>query len=191
MKNKLLSLSVLFITLFFLVSCATVRPVNNLSKVYVTNTKQINLLPPEAIETCIDDMMQLTGDFGDVSFSLLTLVQADETGLYFSLMNDFGTDMGTITYDGFDAVADSPVLPEKLKVEYILNDFQNAFYKSEEITKNLNNSKLDFMVTKEDGKEIRRVLSNGKVIEEVTVTAEGALINNLLRGYSFSLYFFQ
>ena len=190
MKNKFVFLSVVFSTLLF-ASCTTVKSVNNLAKVFVTNTKQINLLPPEAIETTIDDMMQLTGDFGDVSFSLITLVQADETGLYFSLLNDFGTDMGTITYDGIDAISDSPVLPEKLKVEYILNDFQNAFYNPEKMKQNLNNSKLDFSVTKEADKEIRRVLNNGKIVEEVTITAEGALINNLLRGYSFSLYFFQ
>lgn len=190
MKNKLIY-SYIILASFLCISCATVKPVNNLAKVFVTNTKQINLLPPEAIETKIDDMMQLNGNFGNVSFTLITLVQADESGLYFSLMNDFGTDMGTITYDGIDALADTPVLPEKLKVEYIINDFQNAFYNAEEITKNLNNSKLDFSVTKEDGKEIRKVINNGKVVEEVTVTAEGALINNLLRGYSFSLYFFQ
>lgn len=190
MKNRLLSFCII-VSVALLVSCATVKPVNNLSKVFVTNTKQINLLPPEAIETTIDDMMQLSGDFGDVSFALITLVQADENGLYFSLMNDFGTDMGTISYDGIDAIADTPILPPKLKVEYILNDFQNAFYKPEELKKNLNKSKLDFSVEKDGEKEVRRVLNNGKVIEEVTVTAEGALINNLLRGYSFSLYFFQ
>lgn len=189
MKRFLVILPILII----LSSCVTVKKLNNLSKVYVTNTKQINLLPPESINIQIDDTMMLTGNFGETSFSILTYVQADEAGLYFSLMNDFGTDMGTISYDGYDAYAQAAILPEKLKIEYIINDFQNAFYKVEDIRKNLQASKLDLEVTTEDDgkKEIRRVVDGKKVIEEVIITQEGALIKNLLRNYSFSLYFFQ
>lgn len=189
-KNKLSGV-LLVCTALALTSCATVKSVNNLSKVYVTNTKQINLLPPQDIESPIDDIMLLNGDFGDVSFTLKTLVQADDSGLYFSLLNDFGTDMGTIEYDGIDAIADTPILPEKLKPEYIINDFQNAFYKVSKITENLNKSNLDLKVIKEGEKEIRQVWSGKKLVEEVTVTSAGAIIVNHLRGYSFGLYFFQ
>ena len=181
-------------------SCVSVKKLNNLSKVYVTNTKQINLLPPEDIADELDDLMLFKGDFNGLSINLPALVQADSQGIYITLLNDFGTDMGSISYDGFSAQADMAILPSKLKIEYIINDFQNAFYKEEKLRQNLKASKLDFKVLKagegdvgsELGKEeIRQVYSGNKLIEEITINSQGAAIKNLLRGYSFSLYFFQ
>ena len=128
------------------------------------------------------------------------LVQADSQGIYITLLNDFGTDMGSISYDGFSAQADMAILPSKLKIEYIINDFQNAFYKEEKLRQNLKASKLDFKVLKadegedaagSDSGEIRQVYSGNKLIEEITINSQGAAIKNLLRGYSFSLYFLQ
>jgi hypothetical protein len=190
----------LCLSALLLTSCVSVKKLNNLSKVYVTNTKQINLLPPEDIADELDDLMLFKGDFNGLAINLPALVQADSQGIYITLLNDFGTDMGSISYDGFSAQVDMAILPSKLKIEYIINDFQNAFYKEEKLRQNLKASKLDFKVLKadegedaaeSDSGEIRQVYSGNKLIEEITINSQGAAIKNLLRGYSFSLYFLQ
>lgn len=168
-------------------SCVSVKKLPDLNPIYVTNMKQINLLPTAALASDIDTMMQLNGQFGDQNFTVLVYVQADDTVIYMSLMNDFGTEMGELVYDGASVAFDSALFPPELPTEYIINDFQNAFYKPEEITANLNASKLKFEVEKIENGEIRRVLDGKKIIEEITIKDDTVQVKNLLRGYKFDL----
>lgn len=191
MKKLILKLSKLSITAIFvsclMVSCVSVPKIGNLKPIYVTNMKQINLLPTSSIDSDVDTMMQLQGTFGNQTFTVLTYVQADENGIFMSLMNDFGTEMGDMTYDGFEVNFESAMFPDNLPAEYIINDFQNAFYKTEDLKKNLIASKLNFVITEKEGTEIRQVLDGKKVIEEIVLSEDNVLIKNILRGYEFNL----
>lgn len=191
MKKLILKLSKLSITAIFvsclMVSCVSVPKIGNLKPIYVTNMKQINLLPTSSIDSDVDTMMQLQGTFGNQTFTVLTYVQADENGIFMSLMNDFGTEMGDMTYDGFEVNFESAMFPDNLPAEYIINDFQNAFYKTEDLKKNLTASKLNFVITEKEGTEIRQVLDGKKVIEEIVLSEDNVLIKNILRGYEFNL----
>ncbi len=169
-------------------SCATVKKLPGLEKVYVTNTKQINLLPTECIAQPLDSIMQLNITFEENSFSVLTYIQADENILFMELMNDFMISMGTLEYDGSSIQFDCAAFPSSLKPEYIINDFQNAYYSAGELKKNLNASRLIFEETAEGEVTKRFVKDNSKVIEEITITAESVTIKNYLRNYEYTLF---
>lgn len=186
-KNRLMA-AVLGAGLFF-VSCASNRIEKpTTSPVYVTNTKKIYILNPSQIEKTLDGQQILVGAFGDQKFTLQAYVFANENCIEIGLFNDFGTDMGMLTFDGVTALCDSALFPPQLKAEYILNDFQNAYYKPESIRENLAASKLDFTVETSNGVETRKVLSNGKVVEEIIISDGEVTIKNILRGYEFQLF---
>ena len=169
-------------------SCATVKKLPGLEKIYVTNTKQINLLPTEYIAQPLDSIMQLNITFEENSFSVLTYIQADENILFMELMNDFMISMGTLEYDGSSIQFDCAAFPSSLKPEYIINDFQNAYYSAEELKKNLNASRLAFEELTEGEVTKRFVKDNSKVIEEITITAESVTLKNYLRNYEYTLF---
>lgn len=169
-------------------SCVTVKKLPGLEKIYVTNTKQINLLPTECITTPVESIMQLNIAFEEKSFSVLTYIQADENILFMELMNDFMISMGTLEYDGSSINFDCAVFPSSLKPEYIINDFQNAYYSSAELKKNLNASHLIF--EEETTGEItkRSIKDNSKLVEEITISPESVTIKNYLRSYEYTLF---
>ena len=187
----------------FLISCAsskksavsTSRPAG-LRPVYVTNTKKINLLPPEKSFGVFDGIQVLNGNFGDTSFSLLSYTQIDATGISLSLMNDFGTDMGNLFYDGQQVIFDSAYFPKALPGEYIICDIQNAYYDEAALRENYELADLIFEVwpaavdVKKGGsdvQEIRRITDGKKLIEEITILENTITIKNYLRGYEYNL----
>ena len=156
--------------------------------VYVTNTTVIDLLPPQDIDGSLDMLNMLTGKFGDTSFYLQAYIQADENGLFMSLMNDFGTDMGSLSYTGDRLAFDSSVFPQSLKPQYIAADIQFTYYAADAVRSVLNQAGLDFDVAKNaDGMEVRKVMHGKKCIEEITKSAGAVKIVNHLRGYEYSL----
>lgn len=174
---------------FALTSCVTVKKLPGLDKVYVTNTKQINILPPSEVDVQLDDLMQLNLKNGGSSVAVLVYVQSDSDGVFIDIMNDFGTDMGTMTYDGESVELDCPLFPKNMPPEYIINDLQNAFYKFDSVKNNLNQSKLEFTETVDSKTKtvVRTVKDGEKVIEKVTISGKSVTVENLLRKYSFSL----
>ncbi len=184
------------------VSCATVKHLpGNIDPVFITNTKSVNLLAPENISTLLDSMILLEIKFGSENFSVLSYVQADESGIFITLMNDFGTDMGTLEYDGNSIQLDCQLFPSNIKPEYIVADFQNAFYTAESLTTNLKASRLTFTeetaaadtddnsnsTVTQDPVTVRKIFSGSKLIEEITIENAKINIKNYLRGYEYNL----
>nr|WP_318710513.1 DUF3261 domain-containing protein [uncultured Treponema sp.] len=172
-----------------LVSCASssVEPEPKTPAVYVTNFKKVNVLPADKIQNPIDEVQLFEGTFGDKSFSMPLYIQADENGLNVSLLNDFGTSVGDLSY-AEDAVSfDSPMFSDNAKAEYIVWDIQLSFYKPEEISKCLSKSKLTFTVEDDGETEIRKIFDGKELIEEVTLRNHFVQIKNLLRGYEYHL----
>jgi hypothetical protein len=156
--------------------------------VYVTNTTVIDLLPPQDIDGSLDMLNMLTGKFGDTSFYIQAYLQADENGLFMSLMNDFGTDMGSLSYTGDRLAFDSSVFPSSLKPQYITADIQFTYYNADAVRSVLNQAGLDFVITKkDDGVEVRDVMHGNKCIEEITKSPGVVKIVNYLRGYEYNL----
>lgn len=179
--------SVLFLLLFF--SCASVRAGagSDIQPVYITNSKKFYLLAPENIEQPAECFQLLTGSFGEHSFVLQAFLQADENGIFLSLLNDFGTGMGNLVYDGTRISFDSAVFPKSVKAEYIAADLQFAYYKPSALKKSLAELNLDFVISKEDGAEIRRIMSGKKCIMQISKSGGTVDIENFLRGYRYNL----
>ena len=192
-QPSLLILVIFICSLFF--SCASnkIQTVGNLNPVYVTNTKAVNLLPPTTMAVPIDQVQLLNGRFGTQEFTLITYFQLDSSGIFITLLNDFGTDMGSATYDGNTVQFDSPVFPKNMKAEYIIADIQNAYYNFEDLRENFEKSGLIFEekiinVDNGDSPHVTRLIKNGKkVIEEITICEKSIRIQNYLRGYEYNL----
>lgn len=188
-KERCLILLALAVTVSMFVSCVTVPKIDGLDRVFVTNTKLINILPASCADTEIDGAAMLTVSAGGQSFNLLSYVQCDDESIYVSLMNDFGVEMGYLSYDGHSVDMDCPLLPPELKGVYIINDLQYAFYDVDDVKQNLMQSKLIFDVQTKDGVVTKSVYDGKKLIADVTIDGSLVEIRNYLRGYEYSMLF--
>jgi len=168
-------------------SCATVKGRSMRYPVHVTNTRVVDLLPPRDIAFPIDALYMFTASFGTSSFYMQAFIQANESGIFINLLNDFGSDMGTLTYTGNELSLASSVLPSSLKAQYIVADIQFAYYDADAVARSLRSAGLDFTVTKDDGMELRRIMNGKKCIEEISISSSSVSIINHLRGYEYHL----
>lgn len=181
----------LFLTGLFVVlsvSCATMKAGSMKYPVYVTNTAVVDLLPPECMEGSLDTLDLLQGKFAQTTFSVQAYMQADSNGIFITLLNDFGTDMGNLSYTGEKLAFDSAVFPQSLKPQYIAADIQFAYYKADDVQTRLAGAGLGFICERhDDGTEVRRITAGRKVIEEITKASGSVKIVNSLRGYEYNL----
>ena len=163
-----------------------------LRPVYITNSKKIELLLPEYSGQVFDGLQLLNGSFGSTSFNLMSYTQIDAKGISLSLMNDFGTDMGNLFFNGEKLVFDSAYFPKSLPGEYIICDIQNAYYASAALEENYKSAGLvfeDTIILWETGspEEVRKIYDGNKLIEEISIIDNTVTIKNYLRGYEYKL----
>ena len=156
---------------------------NLLNPVYVTNRNKISLLPPSAIDFPINTYQLIEGQFGKNSFTMMAYIELSEEGIFISLLNDFGTDMGVISYDGQKVYFESPYFPKNLKGEYVISDIQNVYYNTELLKTNYEKAGLQFIC----GADYRQILNGNKVIEEIKFNEQSVTIKNFLRDYEYNL----
>jgi len=180
-----LAFAVLLLAIF--ASCATVRPRGIRYPVHVTNARVVDLLPPDDIAFPIEGLYMFTASFGTSSFYMQAFIQANEGGIFINLLNDFGSDMGTLTYTGNELSLASAVLPASLKAQYIVADIQFAYYDADAVAESLRGAGLDFTVAKDGDIELRRIMNGKKCIEEISITSSSVSIINHLRGYEYHL----
>ena len=196
-KIFLVLISILF------VSCASTRFESDFAPVYVTNTSKYALLPPSEMDGAIDGVERMTMTFGAQSFEADVYVISDGSQLSMTIFNEFGTTMGSLLYDGAALDFDSAVLPQNVKAEYIVADFQLCLYRADSLKAALANIGVDFEVSIADGTdgtatETRTLTKKGKPISKITKTYSSRGENgkeklqsihyeNTLRGYSYTL----
>lgn len=170
------------------ISCATSKVEGPVTPaVYVTNTKKVNILTAENISKPMDEVQLFEGTFGAQSFSFPLYINADEKGMYVSILNDVGTSMGELSYSNGDVEFNSAVFPQNMKAEYIVWDIQLAFYDFQSLKERLAKYKLDFVVENDGAVEIRKILDGKNVIEEIHLDGTSTVIKNHLRGYEYHL----
>ncbi|MCR4741244.1 MAG: DUF3261 domain-containing protein [Treponema sp.] len=190
---KLINVIFLLYILFSLTSCLSLpasddlRVQKDLDKVYVTNTKKIYILSPEYIKETIDKLYLMTFEFDSAKISLPLYVYADQSGIYLSILNDFGIDMGSLNFTDGKIDLDSSVLPQNLLPVYLINEFQNAFYQEEALAINLKNSFLTLQIENQENCQSRIIKSSGKIIEEIEISSSSIVITNNIRDYKISL----
>ncbi len=174
----------IFAAAMIFASCAS----SSLNKVFVTNLKRVSLLPPDAISKEIDSYQLFNGSFGEKSISALLYLTADKSGIQIVMLNDFGIEMGTISYDGESAEMDAPML-ENAKPEYILLDLQNAYADAEKLQAHYKKHGLTFTQEKTSDAILRKIKNGDDEIEEITISNDGANVRivNKLRGYEYNL----
>lgn len=179
----------------FIISCKSNKIEKSgeegLNPVYVTNSKKIELLAPTAKSVPLDQVQLLNGRFGKQEFSLIVYFVLNDDGIFISLLNDFGTDMGSAFFDGKNVQFESSIFPKNMKAEYIIADIQNAYYKSEALKRNYEKAGLVFeeiQVDRGDRPHVIRIIKDGKkIIEQITIFENSIRIVNNLRGYEYNL----
>ena len=202
-KKIILSKTIILLSLVSLFSCTSskqefnLKPITctNLNPVYITNSKKVYLLHPVYASYVVDTLQLLNGNYDSSNFSLLIYTQMDTKGINLSLMNEFGTDMGNLFFNGEKIFFESAYFPKELPGEYIICDIQNAFYDVEALRDNYANSKLRFnsiyffyeTYTPGQPDEIRSIYDGDTLIEEIEISYKTIKIKNYLRNYSYVL----
>jgi len=188
--NKICTTLLTMLLLIFFISCQTNKvqeKEHTTNPVYVTNSKKVYLLNPSEMDGFEDSYQLLNGQFGDTKFSLLCYFYCDQNGIEISLLNDFGTDMGSLSYDGVSVNFASEVFPKNLKAEYILLDIQNAYYKAESLKATYAAAGIQFEEENSDNVSRRIIKSGNKIIEMITKNGNFIKIQNYVRGYEYNL----
>ncbi|MBR4323070.1 DUF3261 domain-containing protein [Treponema sp.] len=188
MKKILLYL----IPFFLLISCASSRFESEFSPVYVTNTSKYAILPTTSMSGTVDSLQKMTANFGkDNSFDFDVYVISDSSQLSMTILNEFGTTMASLFYDGLSLDFDSVIFPKELKAEYIVADFQFCLYNVDDLKPALEKIGVNLEITSEPAgdeiAEVRTLSKKGKVISKITKTALSIKYENFLRGYSYIL----
>lgn len=164
--------------------------------VYVTNRHKVPLLLPCDMNGAVETYQVMEGSYGNQHFSMLLYFFSDQNEMQLLLLNDFGTDMGSLFYDGREVRFESAMFPKNLKAEYIVCDIQNAYYDSAALEANYKSAGLSFESVRtlyETGEpvEVRKIFEEKKLIEEITLKngreVQSITIRNYLRGYEYKL----
>ena len=140
----------------------------------------------------VDSLQKMTANFGkDNSFDFDVYVISDSSQLSMTILNEFGTTMASLFYDGASLDFDSVIFPKQLKAEYIVADFQFCLYNVDDLKPALEKIGVNLEVTSEPAgdeiAEVRTLSKKGKVISKITKTALSIKYENFLRGYSYIL----
>ncbi len=191
---------------FLFIACASLPVEKNNRKVYVTNSAEFSLLSPSCMSGELDCFQRMTAVFGEGKsqreFSFDAYVVSNKDGLSICILNEFGTTLSELFYDGESIDFDSSVFPAAVKAEYIVADFQFCLYDADALRNSLKNAGIDFEVSveEENGEitECRLIKKDGKIISKITKKTncgtDGKKENphfikceNFLRKYSYTL----
>ena len=150
---------------------------------YLTNNSKYILLPPEGIENPMDMVQQISASYGDNDYFFIAWVKANKTGIDITLLNEFGANMGELSYRDGEVFFSSLVFPGSVKPEYVVADFQLCFYNAQLLRDALKDCGLSI----EDTDTGRRILQKGTVIIEIEKNSGFVRLVNHLRGYAYTL----
>jgi hypothetical protein len=172
--------------IFFLCfcSCASRNPIKeNPPFIYLAGSSKFFLLPAGDIENSLDMAQRISASWQGKDYSFNTWVKADEAGMEMILLNEFGVNMGELSFrDGLLSFS-SPVFPKSMKPEYIVADFQLCFYSAPALRKAVEDLGLLF----ESNGNNRRILQGKTVLIEIEKSANAVRLINHLRGYTYTL----
>ena len=183
----LLNLSLLFISCISTPKNIDLQVQKDLGKVFVTNTKSIYILSPDFLSKPVDKLYLMTFESDSFKFSTPIYVYADKSGIYLTILNNFGIDMGSLNFSDGQIELDSSIFPDKIKPVYLINEFQNAFYQQAALSQNLKNSSLDLQILEEENCQKRIIKSSKKLVEEIEISSSSVVITNHIRAYKITL----
>ncbi len=170
-----------------LFSCASTQKQDDSPFVYITNSRKFFLLSADSVSQESEGIFLFSADFNGTEFSAPVFVKAGSDGIFLQILNDFGTSLATISYDGISARVDSAVLPENFKAEYVIADFQLAWCNFEKAESALNEISLSFTEEISSDKKTRILMDKKNCIEIFSWEGGTLSVENFLRGYKYSL----
>jgi len=174
--------SLVALVFIYLNSCSSLA-VDRRLYAYLSDRSKFFLLPPAAIEKSVDMAQRISASYNGQIFYFNSWVLADENGIDMSLFNELGAAMGELFYREGVVSLSSAVLPQSLKPEYIVADFQLCFYDPDLIGRALK----DCGLVLETQNNHRRVYKGKSLIIEIEKTSGAVKLANHLRGYSYTL----
>ena len=177
--NKKRSIIIFFLFCF---SCASFKETQ--LYVYLTNSSKFFLLPAGSIENSLDMLQRISASWQGKDFIFNAWVKADKSGMEIVILNEFGVNMGELSYrNGLVSFSSSPLFPNSMKPEYIVADFQFCFYNAAALGNALKNSGLAF----ESTENVRRIFQGKALIIEIEKSHNTVKLINHLRGYAYTL----
>jgi len=182
-KEKNSGLMFLTALVFIYLSSCSSLAVDKRPYAYLADRSKFVLLPPTAIEKPVDMAQYISALYSGQRSYFSAWVLADENGIDMSLFNELGAAMGELSYREGAASMSSTVLPESIKPEYIVADFQLCFYDPDLLSKALKGCGLVL----ETENNHRRVFEGRRLIIEIEKTSGAVKLVNYLRNYSYIL----
>lgn len=181
-----------FFLLIFLVigiSCtSTPRNIEAEKQVYLTDTTYVNILPPSVATVNLQMFQQVVGSYSGQNFQMDAFLILNQDEINVTLMNSFGTTMGTLLYTPSTMEFQTALFPASIKPAYIIFDFQLCFYPVEELKRELEDSGLSLNLTKDDSQELREIRDKDRLIISILKENEKIQYVNNERNYSYTIY---
>ena len=155
------------------------------SRVYLTDTRTVELLPPSALGRDLESYQQIEGSYHGQTYYLDAYVQSAGGRFVMVAFNSFGTKVFEMEHTRDSIRFSTSVSPGGMKPEYILEDFQLSFFPFEAVRRSLETAGLSLVETRDGDTDVRTVISEGRVIIEIRRTDGEVRYRNLLRGYQY------
>jgi hypothetical protein len=173
------------LVLLLSLSCATAQRREVFEPVQVSSRVVFRLLPPGDIEKPLDMAQSMSGNSGEILFTLNCWVRADATGIFMNFFNEMGADMGELEYTVEGLSFFSPYVPKNFKAEYLIADFQFCFYNFEALASGLGGLKLERELS--GGIELRRIYEGDRLLIEIEKSPSHVRYDNRLRSYTYMI----
>lgn len=179
----------LLILLVIGISCtSTPRNIEAEKQVYLTDTTYVNILPPSVATVNLQMFQQVVGSYSGQNFQMDAFLILNQDEINVTLMNSFGTTMGTLLYTPSTMEFETTLFPASIKPAYIIFDFQLCFYPVEELKRVLEDSGLSLNLTKDDSQELREIRDKDRLIISILKENEKIQYVNNERNYSYTIY---
>jgi hypothetical protein len=136
----------------------------------------------------IDMAQRMEGRYRDETFFLDIFTKASGTGVDIVGLDSMGTQVFDLSYSKQNGIRmDSAFGKGRLAPEYVIADFQFAYYPFEAVRTALTARGAGFEERDENGARIRLLSWRGREILRIIRESGGLRVVNSLRGYSYTL----
>lgn len=172
-----------FVVFFACTGSPSTRKADN--PVFLTNSVMYTFLDPSCIATNIDEVQRIYGAYGEREFSFLMYTIADDNGITLLVLNEMGSEVARITFTDGVVVTSDLVRRLGFPAEYIVADFQLAFYRLDCLVSALSSKGIS--INEDYSPRVRRFSEGNKEILRIDYYEKSLEFINSLRGYRYTI----